>query len=223
MVLGPNARAAIDGHVRILLAWNAAINLTAIMEPADVARLHVADSLAALKLLQSGPHATLLDLGSGGGFPGLPLAAALPGTRALLVDSVAKKVAFLDAARRAIGLADRVDVATARMETLGPAGSGAGWDVITARAVGPIWDVVELALPALAIGGRLVVWKRGDLAAELAAGARAASALGGTAPLVHPVPPAAGLNGHVLVVVRKENRTPDGYPRDPAARNRRPW
>jgi 16S rRNA (guanine527-N7)-methyltransferase len=222
VTLDAAARAAIDGHVRLLLAWTAAINLTSITEPAAVARQHVADSLAALELLRAGSHASVLDLGSGGGFPGLPIAAALPTARVLLVDSVAKKTAFLEVARRAVGLEDRVDVATARLETL-RAGPPAGWDVVMARAVGRLDDLVELALPVLGIGGRLVAWKRGDLAEELAAGGRAAARLGGGAPRVRAVPPEVGLKGHVLVVVRKERPTPAGYPRDAAARRRGPW
>ncbi len=221
--LDPVARAAIDGHVRLLLAWNAAINLTAITEPAAIARLHIADSLAALEVLAAGPHVTLLDLGSGGGLPGIPLAVALPAARVLLVESVAKKAGFLEVALRAVGLGDRVTVATARMESLGTAGPAAGRDVVTARAVGRLDDLVELSLPVLAIGGRLVAWKRGDQAAELAAGSRAAAALGGSAPQVHRVPETVGLAGHVLIVVRKERPTPAGYPRDPAARKRRAW
>lgn len=223
VTLNANARAAIDGHVRLLLAWNAAINLTAITEPAAVARQHVADSLSALAVLRAGPHLSILDLGSGGGYPGLPLAAALPAARVLLVDSIAKKTAFLEAACRAVGLEDRVAVATARIEALREAGPPPGWDVVTARAVRPLDELVELALPALRIGGRLVAWKRGHLAAELAAGARAAGRLGGGTPRVCAIPPEAGLDGHVLVVVRKERPTPAGYPRDPAARRREPW
>jgi 16S rRNA (guanine527-N7)-methyltransferase len=219
--------------VRLLLAWNAAINLTAITDPAEVARRHVADSLTAFDVIRGGPHASLLDLGSGGGFPGLPLAAALPATRVLLVDSTAKKAAFLEAVRQALGLADHVTVAAGRAEALAPGGaattSGAGpaegghHDVVTARAVGPLDDLVELSLPLLAMGGRLVAWKRGDLAGELAAARRAVTALGGGVPVVHAVPEALGLAGHALVVVRKEGPTPAGFPRDPAARKRRPW
>jgi 16S rRNA (guanine527-N7)-methyltransferase len=150
--------------VRLLLAWNAAINLTAITDPADVARRHVADSLTAFDVIRRGRHASLLDLGSGGGFPGLPLAAALPATQALLVDSTAKKAAFLEAVRQAVGLADRVAIAAIRAEALAPGGAagkpwpgqGAGRDVVTARAVGPLDERGELALPLLAVGGRLV-------------------------------------------------------------------
>ena len=215
--------AAIADHVRLLLAWSAAINLTAITDPADIARRHVADSLTATDLVRAGPHSSLLDLGSGGGYPGLPLAAVLPDTRVLLVDATAKKVAFLDAARRVVGLADRVDAAAARAETLSPPGPDAGWDVVTARAVCRLDELVELALPLLAVGGRLVAWKRGDLRLELDAGGRAAAALGGAAPIVHSVPGALGLTGHALVSVERLGPTPAGYPRDPAARKRRPW
>ena len=83
-----------------------------------MARRHVADSLTAFDVVRGGPHASLLDLGSGGGFPGLPLAAALPATRVLLVDSTVKKAAFLEAVRQAVGLADRVAVAAVRAEML---------------------------------------------------------------------------------------------------------
>lgn len=221
--LEPDARDAIDGHVRLLLAWNRAINLTAITDPAEVARRHVGDSLAAVDVIRAGPHGTLLDLGSGGGFPGLPLAAVLSETRALLLDATAKKVAFLDVVRRAVGLASRVDVVASRAEAVEPAGPAGGWEVVTARAVGTLADLAELALPLLAAGGRLVAWKRGDISAELDAARRAGAALGASEPVVHALPGALGLAGHAVVVVRKEGPTPVGYPRDPAARKRRPW
>lgn len=214
---------AIERHVRLLLAWNAAINLTAITDPEAIARLHVADSLSALDLVRAGPHGSLLDLGSGGGFPGLPLAIVLPGTRVLLVESVAKKAAFLEAARRALGLEERVHVAAVRVESLAPPSGTPAWEVVTARAIGSLADLVELALPILAPGGRLVAWKRGDITAELEGAGRAAAALGGSEPIVRTLPGGAGLDGHALVIVRRERPTPGGYPRDPAVRKRRPW
>ena len=219
----PTARASIDGHVRLLLAWNEAINLTAITDPAAVARLHVADSLAALPLLQHLPLATVLDLGSGGGFPGLPLAAVMPALRVTLVESVAKKAAFLETAVAALGLSARVDVVNARAEALLPG----VWDVVLARAVGGLAELIELSLPLLAPGGSLLAWKRGDITAELAAGGRAAVALGGGRPTLEPHPTglatAAGILGHVIVRVRKDAPTPAGYPRDRPARLRGPW
>jgi 16S rRNA (guanine527-N7)-methyltransferase len=217
------ARTAIDGHVRLLLAWTGAINLTAVRDPVEVARRHVLDSLAGVRILERLDGERFLDLGSGGGFPGLPLVAALPGRTALLVESVTKKAAFLSTAVAAVGLASRVAVANARAEVIASQPGDRGrWPVVVVRAVAPLADIVELAFPLLASGGHVVAWKRGELAAELAGARRALTALGGGTMTVEPAG-VADLPAHVLVVVRKSGPTPDGYPRDPALRKRQPW
>jgi 16S rRNA (guanine527-N7)-methyltransferase len=205
----------------LLLAWNAAINLTAIREPADIALRHVVDSLAAAALL--GDVGGFVDLGSGGGFPGIPLAAALPVERVALVDSVGKKAAFLAAAVEAAGLTERVGVAAARAEQLASeVRHRERWPAVTARAVGSLAELSELAFPLLTVGGRLVAWKRGDIAAEMVAARGAVGAMGGGSIDQHAVK-VTGLQGHVLVVVTKRGRTPAEYPRDPAVRRREPW
>jgi 16S rRNA (guanine527-N7)-methyltransferase len=228
IALEPQARAAIDAHVRLLLAWNPAINLTRIVEPRDVAVLHVADSLSGARVVAGlgagGTAPRILDLGSGGGFPGLPLAIAIPGARVLLVDSVAKKVRFLETATAAAGVGDRVRVTAARAEDLGADRTHRGkWDAVTARAVGSLADLLELALPLLRIGGALVAWKRGDLGGEIAAASAAARALGGAPPEVQAPVGGGLLADHRLVVVTKRTATPAGYPRDPGVRRKRPW
>ena len=96
--LAEPARTALADHLRLLLAWNTAINLTAIRDPTEAVRRHVLDSLTAVPILRERGIDALVDLGSGGGFPGLPLAAVLPARRALLVESVAKKARFLEVA-----------------------------------------------------------------------------------------------------------------------------
>ena len=223
ITLDPGARAAIDGHVRLLLAWTTAINLTSVREPARVARRHVVDSLAALELLRARGVDRFLDLGSGGGFPGLPLAAAMPAAEALLVEAVAKKAHFLAAVVEATGLLGRVRVVADRAEALARAGQERGrWPAVTARAVGALGDLIELAFPLLRPGGHLVAWKRGDLAAELEEARRASRALGGGELEMVPVGDPE-LAGHVLVVVTKRRATPSAFPRDPALRKRRPW
>ena len=95
LTLTPAARAAIDGHARLLLAWTSAINLTAIRDPAAVAVAHVVDSLTAAASMRERGISRFVDLGSGGGYPGIPLAAAIPAERALLIEPIAKKADFL--------------------------------------------------------------------------------------------------------------------------------
>jgi 16S rRNA (guanine527-N7)-methyltransferase len=219
--LPPGARVAIEGHARLLLAWTMAINLTAIRDPAEVARLHVVDSLSALPLLRRLGVRAFIDLGSGGGYPGLPLAAALPAERALLVDSVAKKVRFLESAATATGLDRCVVPVTARSEFLAhDPGHREAWPAVLARAVTGLTDLVELALPLLAPGGVLVAWKREPLAEELHAARGALRALHGRAEVVDPAVP--GLETHRLVVVHKDGRAGGRFPRDPAERRRAP-
>jgi len=197
------------------------MNLTAIREPADIALRHVIDSLTAAAII--GDASGFLDLGSGGGFPGIPLAAALPVERVALVDSVGKKAAFLAAAIEAAGLADRAGVAAARAEQLaGESRHRERWPVVTARAVGTLAELIELAFPLLAIGGRLIAWKGAGAGAEFGPAERAVRALGGGDIVDRPVA-VHGLGDRRLVVVTKGGPTSPQFPRDPAARRREPW
>ncbi len=220
--LSADARTAIDDHVRFLLAWTEAINLTAIREPAEVARLHVLDSLAAAPVLAGRGLGRLLDIGSGGGYPGLPLAVALGADRALLVDSVGKKVRFLRTVIEATGLRRRVAAEADRAEAIArdPRDREA-WPAVTARAVTSLAELVELALPLVAPGGVLVAWKREPVEQELAAAAGALETLraGPVEVVDSPVP---GLQTHRLVVVPRAGRIDARFPRDPAERRRRP-
>ena len=180
------------------------------------------DSLAAAPHLRERGVTRLLDLGSGGGFPGIPLAAALGVERALLVDSVAKKVRFLQAVVEATGLADRVAAEPVRAEALArdPRDRGA-WPCVTARAVASLAELVELALPLLAPGGVLVAWKREPLEAELDAAAPALAALRAGRVTVVPAG-VGGLDDHRLVIVERGGAVDARFPRDPAERRRSP-
>lgn len=240
--LTAGGRAAIDSHVRLMLAWNESINLTALRTPEQAARGHVVDSLSAVatcaRLLlgrRQAPPPSLLDVGSGGGFPGLPLAMVLKVERAALVESVGKKADFLRVAADAAMSAQRgagepapqVDVFAERAEDLAQLPEHrAAWDLVVARAIGSLAEVVELSLPLLAIGGHVVVWKLasepGALTAEIDGARGVLRAAGGSHPRVVRVDPGgvAGLAGHVLVTVRKARLTPERYPRSPAERKR---
>ena len=242
--LADDARAAIGAQARLLLAWNEHINLTALRLPEQVARGHVLDSLAALPLLRdlariragrSGQaRPKVLDLGSGAGYPGLPIAVALPAGSCALVESVRKKTAFLDvvadAAVASLLGANRsrleLRVLAERAEDLAdePDQRGA-WDFVLTRAVGTLADVVELAMPLLAMGGHLVAWKAdrdGSLDTELAAARPVAQATGGSRPRVERADPTGSLGfpNHRLVAVRKVRPTAHRFPRPPAERRR---
>jgi 16S rRNA (guanine527-N7)-methyltransferase len=209
--------------VRLLLAWNQSINLTAIRDPEVIATRHVIDSLSALPVMRERGLRRFIDLGSGGGFPGLPVAAALPAVGALLVDSIAKKVRFLDAAVAAVGVAGTVATFTGRAEHLaGNPEHHERWPAVLARAVGALPELVELAFPLLAPGGVLIAWKRGEVSAEVAAATRATDALGGGTVEIVDIS-ATGLGEHRLVIITKTGPTPEGFPRDPTVRRRSPW
>jgi len=240
--LDARTRAAIEAHARLLLAWNEHVNLSGLRTAEQVARGHVLDSLLAVATLRALGRArpSLLDLGSGGGYPGLPLAVALPARRAALVDSIGKKAAFLEVAGRAVvdalGAAPasasdtpQITVLAERAEDLAQEpDQRETWDVVTARAVGSVAEVAELGLPLVHVGGHVVCWKLAGsvtpLKAEIAAAARVIQAAGGGTVRVVKLPAAArvGLEGHCLVVVRKARPTPDRYPRSPGERRRRP-
>jgi 16S rRNA (guanine527-N7)-methyltransferase len=233
--LTAGARGAIDAQARLLLAWNAAINLTALRVPEQVARGHVLDSLAALPVLRRLAVKRFLDLGSGAGYPGLPLAVALPASHCALVESVRKKARFLDFASRSAFEAMRqagevepaLEALPERAEDLADEPDQRdGWDAVLARAVGSLAEVFELSLPLARVGGHVVAWKRalgdGSLATEIDDARPVSQAAGGSRPRVERLPglAASGMADHVLIVVRKVRPTPERYPRSPAERRR---
>jgi 16S rRNA (guanine527-N7)-methyltransferase len=220
--LPEECRTAIGDHVRLLLAWNEAVNLSGIRAPAAIAREHVLDSLTALAPLRRAGIDELVDLGSGGGFPGLPLALALPARRALLVESIGKKARFLETAVRALGVDGRIDVAADRAEVVAAdPGHRGRWQAVVSRAMADLAELAELGLPLLSGGGLLVAWKRRPLEEELGRAERAARQLGGRVRGCETVS-VPGLEDHVLVLIDKVGPTRAEYPRGPAARRRRP-
>jgi 16S rRNA (guanine527-N7)-methyltransferase len=194
-------------------------SITTIRDPAHAVDAHVADSLAGLAVASVRSARAIADLGSGGGFPGLVLAAALPAARVALVESVAKKCAFLTRAADAAGLRN-VTVVNARAEAW-DAGHAAH-DLVTARALAPLNVILEYAAPLLAVGGSVVAWKgRRDAAEELDGGA-AAARLGLSAPEVVPVPPRPGAEERHLYLSSKVKETPAAYPRRAGMARKRP-
>jgi len=193
--------------------------ITSVRDPAEGVDVHVADSLVALDLPQVHAARHVADLGAGGGFPGLVLAVGLPDAHVALVESVARKCAFLERAVSALGLRNAT-VVNARAESW-PEGLGRH-DVVTARALAPLGVILEYAAPLLAEGGALIAWKGRRDDAEEAQAAAAAAQLGMTAPDPRPVEPFPAARDRHLHLSSKVESTPAGFPRRAGMARKRP-
>ena len=193
--------------------------ITAVRDPAEGVDVHVADSLVALDLDVVRGATRVADVGSGGGFPGLALATALPDAAFSLVESVGRKCAFLDRAAAAIGL-DNVTVVSARAEDWAE-GRDAN-DLVTARAVAALPVLLEYAAPLLTFGGTAVAWKGHRDGAEEADGAAAAAVLAMETPRAHRVTPFPGAGERHLYLSSKVGPTPNGFPRRAGMASKRP-
>jgi 16S rRNA (guanine527-N7)-methyltransferase len=214
---------AAEAYVGLLLDANRRINLTRVVEPDAVARLHLLDALSALPLLDAAGPRSAVDLGSGGGVPGIVLALARPSLHWVLVDSVARKAAALRSFVEELALS-QVAISIERAEALGrDPGHREQHDLVTARACAALPVLVEYALPLLRVGGTLIAWKgrvsMGDQ--ELVAGGAALETLGGGRLRIVD-PEMAALGGHRFVVVEKLGPTPDRFPRRSGVPLRRP-
>jgi 16S rRNA (guanine527-N7)-methyltransferase len=192
----------------LLLDANSRFNLTRITDPDEIETRLFGESLALLTHVP--PHATtLLDLGSGGGVPGLPLAIARPDLRVVLLDATAKKVAFLAETARELGL-ERVTALQGRAEEIGRNPQHRDhYDVVTARAVARLVTLVELALPLLVPGGVGLFPKGAGADEEVDEARYAVGMLGGRArPVI-----SDAFTGTRLVAIDKRRPTPAAFPR----------
>ncbi|MGI8631241.1 MAG: 16S rRNA (guanine(527)-N(7))-methyltransferase RsmG [Solirubrobacterales bacterium] len=196
---------------------------TSVRDPARAWDVHVADSLSAVEagLLEPGP-ARIADIGAGAGFPGLALAAAVPAAHVDLVESIARKCAFCEEAIRAASLSNCA-VLCARAEEFGAGAGREAYDVVTARAVGPLAVLAELASPLLQAGGTLIAWKGTRDAEDETRAVRAADRLAMAPEAIVPVTPFEGSRNRHLHVLRKTGPTPADLPRRPGMAAKRPF
>lgn len=214
---------AFEAYAALLAEWNARVNLTALTGAREFAERHVADSLSAWSAENFAAGASVIDVGSGAGFPGLPLKIVHDGLRVALLDSNGKRVEFLRAVVSRLKLRG-VCVVHARAEDAArePA-HRERYDVAVARSVAPLNVLAEYALPFVRLGGCLVALKGAGAAEEVREATRALGLLGGGAPTMRAVHlPGDTQPGRAVVRVPKLAPTPARYPRRAGMPKKRP-
>ena len=200
-------------YLRLLQEWNARMDLTATLEASETADRHFIDSLAVLRTDRIFPGASLIDVGTGAGFPGMVLAMARPDLSVTLTDAQQKRLNFLEALQEAAEIRN-VTLLHARAEDAGRDRKYREmFDFAAARAVAPLNVLAEYLLPFVKVGGCALCWKGPALEKELEAGRRAARLLGGRLEL----PEQYTVDGrdweHTILPIRKVEKTPSAYPR----------
>lgn len=197
----------------LLLDWNEKMNLTAIVAPKEVAIKHFADSLAVAGVVTLQEGSRVIDVGTGAGFPGIPVKIAFPKVQMTLLDSLQKRMGFLEEVVAQLGLED-VDCVHSRAEDGGKNPLyREQFDYCISRAVANLAVLSEYCLPFVAVGGLFLSLKGPEVEKELAAAEKAIAVLGGKVEAVHPISiPNSDLH-HQLVCIRKVEQTPKQYPR----------
>jgi 16S rRNA (guanine527-N7)-methyltransferase len=207
-----------------LTDWNIRINLTAITDYSEVQAKHFLDSLTVSLVIPKdvSENGTLMDVGSGAGFPGLPLKILYPGLRITLVESVGKKAAFLNHMADTLGL-EGLEVRAQRAESLAhDPRMRENFDVVVSRAVAEMSVLAELTLPLCKPGGIVVAQKKSGVNDEIKRAERAISLLGGTLERIETVDLEEIGEQRWLVVLAKTSASPSGYPRRPGLPAKRP-
>ncbi len=208
-----------------LVEWNQRFNLTAITDWEGVLVRHFLDSLSCLKAIprsELSAGARTIDVGTGAGYPGIPLKIVCPGMRLTLLEATRKKVSYLEHLIDELGLKD-VWAIHARSEQLGQDPiHREGYDWALARAVAKMPTLVEYLLPLVRVGGAMLAQKGEDAPAEVQEASHAISALGGEVRQLVPVELRGLAETRYLVVVSKVAPTPERYPRRPGIPDKRP-
>ncbi|MEJ5310276.1 MAG: 16S rRNA (guanine(527)-N(7))-methyltransferase RsmG [Anaerolineae bacterium] len=223
--LTPEHLEALGAYQRALVEWNEQFNLTAITDDVGIQVRHFLDSLSCFQALESGERFSgkqVIDVGTGAGFPGLPLKLLCPGMKLTLLEATAKKVSFLEHVTAHLKMHD-VTIKQGRAEELGQQPEHREhYDWAIARAVADMPILAEYLLPLVKVGGRVLAQKGEGAPAEVQRGEWAIQQLGGRVRRLVPIELRGLAETRYLVILDKVAATPPQYPRRPGMPNKRP-
>lgn len=209
-----------EDYMKLLLEWNEKINLTAITEEDDIILKHFIDSLTILKYVEKGK--SVVDVGTGAGFPGIPLKIAREDVNVTLVDSLNKRLLFLEEVISKLQLKE-VKTLHFRAEEFGQNKKyRESFDIATSRAVANLSTLVEYLLPLVKVGGICICMKGSEVEEELEESKKAIQILGGEIEKVEEFTlPESDIKRNIIII-RKKSSTPYKYPRKPGTPAKEP-
>ena len=213
-LLSDQQLAAFERYAELLVEWNQKMNLTAITEPEEIAVKHFVDSLMLLKYIDLPENGSLIDVGTGAGFPGIPIKIYSPSVRVTLLDALNKRINFLDAVSKELGQENRCLHLRAEEGGRKPE-LREQFDVATARAVASMTALAEYCLPYVKVGGIFAALKGFEIESELEEAKPAIKLLGGKVERVEQYTLAGELKRSV-VVIKKISQCSTKYPRNSA-------
>ncbi|GIN64524.1 ribosomal RNA small subunit methyltransferase G [Robertmurraya siralis] len=222
MALTSEQMAQFETYYHTLVEWNEKMNLTAITEKGEVYLKHFFDSITAAFYHEFNGSASLCDVGAGAGFPSIPIKIAFPELRVTIVDSLNKRITFLEHLAKQLKL-ENVQFIHDRAETFGQNKEHReAYDIVTARAVARLSVLSELCLPLVKVSGTFIAMKAASANEEIDAGKKAIATLGGKIEKLHSFQLPIEESDRNIVIIKKEKPTPKKYPRKPGIPNKTP-
>ena len=207
-------------YMNLLIEWNEKMNLTSIIEPEEIILKHFIDSITILKEIED--NSKVVDVGTGAGFPGIPLSIMNPTLKITLVDSLNKRLIFLQEVVNKLNLKN-VEIVHARAEEFGQNKKyRESFDISTSRAVANLSTLSEYLIPLVKVGGKVISMKASEAQEEINEAKKAIQVLGGKIERIDEFNLPQSDIGRTVILIKKEEKTPNKFPRKPGTPSKEP-